>query len=225
MKLYCDITRQRFVQGASLSAEITPFFTQNDTATFQVYLLTATGNSRFPFTYDRTSGKAGYTATATLCNPGGSPLTLTDPVSLDLVRNGFSGTITLDTQELVTFLTGRAERAAFLAIEVTDDAGNKVTSFMGEVSLRMAATAAETVKISSVIRRQDITDYVAHGDDATGTLEGIATVGLSLGTLWWVKINGSESHWELSEGSTPSDPDAGIIFTTDGGQLVRSIGL
>ncbi|MEY2512002.1 MAG: hypothetical protein QOE26_2765 [Verrucomicrobiota bacterium] len=221
MKLYCDITRQRFVQGFWLSAEITPFFTQNDTATFQVYLLAATGNSRFPFTYDRTSGKAGYTATATLCNPGGSPLTLTDPVSLDLIRNGFSGTITLDTQELVTFLTGRAERAAFLAIEVTDDAGSKVTSFMGEVSLCMAATAAETVKISSVIRRQDITSYMGGSE----SLEGIATIGLSLGTLWWVKINGSESHWELTEGSAASDPDSGIILTADGGQLVRTIGL
>lgn len=224
MNLYCDIIRQRFAQSFYLAAEPRVYLTQNDDASINAFLLVPSLNGgRYPFMYDVNSGKSGVTAVATLCNPGGTPLTLTAPVTLANIKNGFSGTLHLNTNEIDTFLAGRSERTAFLAIEVTDAVGNKLTSFMGEVTIRMASTAAGTVSIPSVIRRAEITGYTGGG--ATN-LDGLATVGKSPGTIFWVKINGAESHWEYTgPGSTPSDPDSGIILTTDGGQLVKTIGL
>lgn len=224
MNLYCDIIRQRFVQGFRFANEIRVFLTQNDDETVNVYLVVPSRDGgRYPFMYDANSGKAGTTATATLCNPGGTPLTLTAPLTLTNIENGFSGTLHLNTTEIDTFLTGRAERTAFLAIEWTDSDGNKLTSFLGEVTLRMAATAAGTVSIPGVIRRRDITGYIGGGPTK---LDGVTTIGKAIGTRWDVTINGAESHWEYTgPGATPTDVDSGIILTTDGGQLVRTIGV
>lgn len=224
MNLYCDIIRQRFAQSFYLAAEPRVYLTQNDDAPGNFFLVVPSRDGgRWPFMYDVNSGKTGVTAVATLCNPGGAPLTLTAPLTLANIKNGFTGTLHLNTNEIDTFLTGRAERTAFLAIEVTDASGNKLTSFMGEVTVRMASTAAGTVAIPGVIRNKLIVGYTGGGSTK---LDGVVTVGKDIGTRWDVTINGVESHWEYTgPGSTPSDPDSGIILTTDGGQLMRTIGL
>jgi hypothetical protein len=224
MDLYCDIIRQRFVQGFRSAGQVTPFFTQNDEATARIYLLVPNprGGS-YPFMYDANSGKAGVTATATICNPGGIPLTLTAPLPLSNIKNGFDGTLNLATVEIATFLAGRAERTAFLAVEVSDQAGNRLTSFLGEIVLRSAATAGDTIAIPGVVRLTAVTGYTG---GTPADLEGIVTGNKAVGTIFWVKINGAESHWEyVGPGSTPSDPDSGIILTTDGGQLYRTLGV
>lgn len=222
MKLYCDITRQRFVQSFRLSAEIEIILTQNDDAEIEVYLLTPSGHGgRYPYMYDANSGNAAITAFATLCNPGGTPLTLTAAVQLTAIKNGFAGTLHLDTEEIATFLAGRSERATFLAIEITDEDENSSTPFNGPLTLRMASTAAGTVRISGVIRATWVTGYTGGGN---ANLDGQVTVGKTLGTRWEVTINGGQSNWELAAGNVPSNAEAGIILTTDGGQLVRTLG-
>lgn len=224
MNLYCDIINQRFVMGSRLTAEVKPFFTQNDDAPIKVYLLTpARDGGRFPFMYDENSGKAGVTAYASLSNPGGSPLTLVAPAELAIIPNGFDGTLHFNTSEIGAFLAGRETREAAFSIEITDADGNRLTSFMAYVILRAASTEAGTVTIPGVVRLPLITGYTGGGPT---NLDGIVTVGKTVGTLYWVKINSAESHWEyVGPGAIPSDPDSGIILTTDGGQLYRTIGL
>lgn len=218
MKLYCDITRQRFVQSFRLTAEITIIWTQNDDPEIQVYLLVPSpGGGRWPYMYDVNSGKAGVIATATLCNPGGTPLTLTEAVELTAIKNGFSGTLHLDTEEIATFLAGRSDRKAFLAIEL--DGSQAI--FYGEVTLRAASTSAASTRIPGVIRATLVTGYTGGGN---ANLDGQVTVGKPLGTRYEVTVNGFTSFWEVSAGSLPTDTNAGIILTTDGRQLLRTLG-
>lgn len=221
MKLYCDITRQRFAQSLWLSAEPVIYLTQNDEPEIKIYLIVPSpGGGRNPFMYDVNAGAAGVTATATLCNPGGTPLTLTQRAELTASRKAFIGRLELDTEEIETFLEGRSERTAFLSIEITDGE-NSLTSFMGPVQLRAAATTAAATPIPGVIRATWVTGYTGGG---ITNLDGQETVGKPLGTRWEVTINGGQSNWELAEGSTPSNPETGFILTTDGGQLVRTLG-
>lgn len=220
MKLYCDITRQRFVQSFRRASDIQVFLTQNDDKELEIYLLKQTGNGRHPYMYDANSGREDRTAYATLCNPGGTPLTLTEPVQLTPIKNGFTGTLHLDTEEIDTFLAGRAERSAFLAIEFIDGDTN-LGLFYSEVTLRKAATAATTVRIQGVIRATWVTGYTGGGN---AKLDGQPTVGKPLGTRYEVTINRFTSFWEVSAGSLPTDTNAGIILTTDGGQLLRTLG-
>lgn len=222
MKLYCDITRQKFAQSFRVAAEPTVFLTQHDDVPIEVYLVVPNPDGgRFPFMYDVNSGKAGLTATATLCNPGGTPLTLTEAAELTIIHKGFSGTFHLDTEEIDTFLSDRSDRLCALAIEVTDADSNRLTSFLGYLTLRMASTAAGTVRIGSVIRATWVTGYTGGGN---ANLDGQETVGKPLGTRYEVTINGFQSNWEIAEGSLPTDVGTGIILTTDGRQLLRTLG-
>src|SRR5205823_3263408 len=108
MNLYCDIIRQRFVQGFRFANEVRIFLTQNDDAVVNIYLLVPSRDrERYPFMYDASSGKSGVTAVATICNPGGTPLTLTVPLPLANIDKDFSGTLHLNTAEIDTFLAGR----------------------------------------------------------------------------------------------------------------------
>lgn len=220
MKLYCDITRQRFVQSNRLSAEIEIILTQNDDAEIEVYLLIPSSHGgRYPYKYDANSGNAGITAYATLCNPGGTPLTLTAAVQLTAIKNGFAGTLNLDTEEIVTFLAGRSEREAFLAIEITDEDENDSAVFNGPVTLRMDSTTADTVSIAGYRRLQDVTGYTGGGPT---NLDGAVPAGETVGTIYLVTIDDSESHWiNQGPGAIPTDLDAGIILTTAGDNLRR----
>lgn len=224
MNFYCDVINQRFAGGYRSVAEPRIVLTQNNDIAGKFYLLQPNQrNGRYPFMYDPSSGSSGVVAKAVLCNPGGTPLTLTAPATLTPITNGFSGLIQTNTSEIETFLTGYAERQAVLAIEVTDSGdASHITSFQREVTLRMDSTAAETSSIPGVIRLRGVTGYVGGG---TTNLDGAVTAGNPIGTRYEVTINGYESHWELAAGSQPSDPDSGIILTTDGGQLLRTIGL
>lgn len=221
MKLYCDITRQRFVQSFWLTAEPTIYLTQNDDPEIKIYLLVPSpAGGRYPHMYDVNSGAAGVTAVAALSNLGGDPLTLTEPVELTAVRKGFIGRLHLDTEEIGTFLANRLERPAFLAIELTEGE-NSLTSFMGPLILRAASTAFAAVRLPGVIRATWVTGYTGGGN---ANLDGQETVGKPLGTRYEVTINGFQSNWEISEGSLPTDTNAGIILTTDGRQLLRTLG-
>ena len=221
MKLYCDITRQRFVQSFRIAAEIQIILTQNDDREIAVYLVTPNpAGGRFPYMYDANSGRAGVTAYATICNPGGTPLTLTEPAQLAVIKNGFTGTLHLDTEQIETFLAGRAERSAFLAIEIAEG-DSKLAIFYGELTLRTASTSMGTVRLPGIIRATWVTGYTGGGNT---NLDGQPTVGKTLGTRYEVTINGFTSFWEVSAGSLPTDVNAGIILATDGGQLLRTLG-
>lgn len=227
MNFFCDVINQRFVKGFRIPSIADIVVTQDNDIAGKFYLIQPNGSSRFPFMYDPNSGDADATAKAALCNPGGTPLTLTEPVNLTAILNGFAGTIRTNTTEIETFLTGWPERKCQLAIEVTDVEGNHLTDFQSELTLRAASTASDVESIPGVIRDKNIIGYTGGGPT---NLDGVVTADKAVGTRWDVTltIGGAriESHWEYTgPGITPSDPDSGIILTTDGGQLVRTIGL
>jgi hypothetical protein len=227
MDFFCDVINQRFAKGFRNPSLGNPIITQNNDIEGKFYLVQPNGSSRFPFMYDPSSGGSNLTAQAILCNPGGTPLTLTERAELSVILNGFAGTIHTNTTEIQNFLAGLPERKCQLAIEVTDAEGNHLTDFQSELTLRSASTGAEVESIPGVIRDKNITGYTGGG--ATN-LDGVITADKTIGTRWDVTltIGGArvESHWEyIGPGATPSDPDSGIILTVDGGQLVRTIGL
>jgi hypothetical protein len=227
MNFFCDVISQRFLKGFRIPSVADIIVTQNNDIEGKFYLVQPNGSSRFPFMYDPNSGDAGLIAKATLCNPGGTPLTLTEPTTLSAILNGFTGIIRTSTEQIATFLAGYTERKCQLAIEVTDIDGNHVTDFQSELTLRSASTGADVEVIAGVIRDKRITGYLGGGPT---NLDGVVTADKPIGTRWDVTLTiggaRAESHWEYTgPGATPSDPDSGIILTTDGGQLVRTIGL
>jgi hypothetical protein len=226
MKLFCDLTNQRFALGMRIAADARPIFTQNDSVTIKAYLLAQNqnGGGRFPFMYDVNSGSSDVAAAATLCNPGRLSLNSHQPGHSQQREERILRRAAPEYRR-DRHLPGWPRRTVRLPLHRNHRCLRRPRYQLSRCCarpLRRHLRRDRELSPRRIIRLTTVTGYTGGGPTK---LDGISTVGRALGTVFWVKINGAESHWELVEGSTASDPDSGIILTTDGGQLVRTIGL
>jgi hypothetical protein len=147
--LFLVIPNQEFANDFRNPNSPAIYFTQGVRQPIAVFLLEYTGDGAYPFMYRTSSGDASLIATATLLSSSSSPSTLTVPVVLTPIRNGFKGVLALDTLEIATLLGNvggayapRPSVEVIFSLEVVDADGETVESFQSKVTLRLAPASA-----------------------------------------------------------------------------------
>jgi hypothetical protein len=214
-EFFCNLDAQYFTRGFNFAGLLMPILTAGDGLPSRFYLVRNNpyGLSRFPFIFDDNSGKSGVTATASLLatmtrNDGTSYLsTLSGPLSLDPIRDGFKGILDLATSAIASFLTSET-RGCVLSIDLTDGDGNILTPFRSAVTLRQATPgigASPSTPIPGTVTLHSLTGFI--GGTSVNVDGQVQTVGKTLGTLYLGVVNDVLYTWELRAGSGDSGDD------------------
>lgn len=133
LNLYLDITNRRLVRSFDSDTAFTlPSWFQGDDIVLNIFpLIPASDPSQGPFRYAELQGT---TLRAALCGGSGRPAG-TDGSSTYLayqdaftaIEHGFTGNLSLATEELATFIGAQSSASSTFEIEVTDGDGNKTT--------------------------------------------------------------------------------------------------
>lgn len=206
MKLYVNVEAQS-PQTALVVADDAPDWKPadalvlGDKITVELYLVKATGE------LDERSGDASQTLRMAVGELGSNPIALTTSWTAD--TDHFTGLLNLNATEAHEFLAEVTEqsRAVVLEIELADADGNVDTILQAETQLRREIISGEPdgsidetpyPNLRYVQNRSTITALT--GGTATA-LDGIATLGMSTGTLVAVVISGSLFHYKLTTGT------------------------
>lgn len=218
MDIFCDIFNQRFVWNSRNAAECALILTQNNDQPLRLYLLQPSSYpaSAYPYTYDISSGDSQSIALVSLRDVSSVPATLASTLPLDHIRNGFSGILHTNTQQIADFLAGRAERDVAFCVDLVDGGGHKISPFRRSLKLRAIDSGTTVPTVAGEIYIPAITGFIGGG---AANLDGVTTAGLPLGTLIRVIVNIAAtpvlSEWRIQAGNDVTNLAGGIVQPLD----------
>lgn len=218
MDIVCDIINQRFAWNFRSNGDCSIVLTQNDDQPIRLYMVQPSPyvGRGYPFYYTALSGDEDVTCIVSLRDCTTVPLTLASTEPMGAILNGFDGVLHLNTEEVATFLSGRAQRDADFCIDLIDTGGHRISVFRRSITLRATDSGTVTLTTPGVLYSLGITGLTGGG--ATN-LDGLETVGRGVGSVQIVirQVSGAwtQSSWRLTTGTAAEDEDGGIIRPDD----------